>query len=206
MRFKTIAQNVQVEFVERKSRFIASVFRVENQHEVNTFLDKVRKEFYDATHNVYAYTYGIEYPVQKYSDDGEPQGTAGLPVMEVIRKSNVSNVLIVVTRYFGGILLGASGLVRAYTQAASLGLEKAGILEYHECEEVVLSIEYSDFEKIKWLTSKFNTKIEKIEYSQVVDLSLAIKKEEVDDFIKNVSDITSGNFLADKKGIVLKAI
>ncbi|BCS81700.1 YigZ family protein [Anaerocellum diazotrophicum] len=206
MGFKTVAQNVRVEFIEKKSKFIASVFKVENQREVNIFLEQVRKEFYDATHNVYAYTYGIEYPVQKYSDDGEPQGTAGLPVMEVIRKSNVSNVLIIVTRYFGGILLGASGLVRAYTQAATLGLEKAGILEYHECEEILLSIEYSDFDKIRWLISRYNAIIEKIEYSQIVDLFLAIKKEEVDEFIKKVSDITSGNFLADRKGTVLRVI
>lgn len=206
MGYKTIKQNVRTEIVEKKSRFIASVFRVENQQQVDDFLNEIRKEFYDATHNVYAYTYGIEYPIQKYSDDGEPQGTAGLPVMEVIRKNGLSNVLIVVTRYFGGILLGASGLVRAYTQAAVASIEKAGILEYHECERMIITLDYSDFEKVKWLIEKNNAKILEIEYSQVVDIIVLVKVEEAESLIKKISDTTAGNFLVERKGITLEAI
>ncbi|WP_271628663.1 YigZ family protein [Caldicellulosiruptor sp. DIB 104C] len=206
MGYKTIKQNARTEIVEKRSRFIASAFRVENQHEVDYFLNEVRKEFYDATHNVYAYTYGIEYPIQKYSDDGEPQGTAGLPVMEVIRKNGLSNVLVVVTRYFGGILLGASGLVRAYTQAAAASIEKAGILEYHECEKIIVTLDYPNFEKIRWLIEKTNAKILGIEYSQVVDIIVLVRVEDVESLIKNISDVTAGNFLVERKGLFLEAI
>lgn len=206
MGYRTIKQNIRTEMIEKKSRFIASVFRVENQQDVDYYLNEVRKEFYDATHNVYAYTYGIEYPIQKYSDDGEPQGTAGLPVMEVIKKNELSNVLVVVTRYFGGILLGASGLVRAYTQAAALGIEKAGILEYHECEKIVVTLDYPYFEKVKWLIEKSNAKILQIEYSQVVDISVLVKAEEVDSLIKKISDTTAGDFLVERKGKMLEVI
>ncbi|WAM31078.1 YigZ family protein [Caldicellulosiruptor naganoensis] len=206
MGYKTIKQNTRSEIIEKKSRFIASVFRVENQQEVDFYLNEVRKEFYDATHNVYAYTYGIEYPIQKYSDDGEPQGTAGLPVMEVIRKNGLSNVLLVVTRYFGGILLGASGLVRAYTQAAAVCIEKAGILEYHECEKIAITLEYPNFEKVKWLIEKTEAKILEIEYSQVIDILVLVKAEYAEDLIKNISDLTAGNFLAERKGLCLEAI
>ncbi|WAM34428.1 YigZ family protein [Caldicellulosiruptor morganii] len=206
MGFKTIRENTRAEIVEKKSRFIASIFRVENQQEVDFYLNEIRKEFYDATHNVYAYTYGIEYPVQKYSDDGEPQGTAGLPVMEVIRKNGLSNVLLVVTRYFGGILLGASGLVRAYTQAAAVCIEKAGVLEYHECEKIAITVDYPDYEKVRWLIEKNRTKILEIEYSQVVDILVLVKAEHADEFVKLLSDLTGGNFLVERKGLCLEAI
>lgn len=179
---------------------------MENQQEVDFYLNEIRKEFYDATHNVYAYTYGIEYPVQKYSDDGEPQGTAGLPVMEVIRKNGLSNVLLVVTRYFGGILLGASGLVRAYTQAAAVCIEKAGVLEYHECEKIAITVDYPDYEKVRWLIEKNRTKILEIEYSQVVDILVLVKAEHADEFVKLLSDLTGGNFLVERKGLCLEAI
>lgn len=205
MGYRTVKNNVRVEMIEKKSKFIASVFRVENQDQVDKILGEIRKEFYDATHNVYAYTYGIEYPIQKYSDDGEPQGTAGLPVMEVIKKNDICNVLIVVTRYFGGILLGASGLTRAYTKAAVLGIEKAHILEYHECKRVMITVDYQHFESIKWWIEKFNAKISKIEYSNIVDLEVLIKIEDLEKLEQKIIDLTAGNLLIDEKDIVLEA-
>lgn len=203
MGFRTIKDNTRVEMIEKRSKFIASVFRVENQEQVQAYLAEIRKEFYDATHNVYAYTFGIDYPYQRYSDDGEPQGTAGLPVMETINKNYLSNVLIVVTRYFGGILLGASGLVRAYTKSAALVIEKAGILEYRECKKIIITLDYQYMDKIKWLIEIFSAKIEDIEYSDVIDMTILINIERYEEFIKKAIDVTKGEILIDEKDVVL---
>ncbi|MEZ0537012.1 YigZ family protein [Caldicellulosiruptoraceae bacterium PP1] len=204
--YLTIKENVQVEWIEKKSVFISSIFHVENQEEVDFYLNNIRSKYYDATHNVYAYTYGIDYPIQKYSDDGEPQGTAGLPVMEVIKRNNLKNVLIVVTRYFGGILLGAGGLTRAYSKSASLAIEKAGILRYIDCKRFKIIVEYSFLEQTKKLLERFSSKIIEINYSDVVDLDIVISKEEFDSFIKEITELTSGGVLIDNVCDTIEAI
>ena len=125
--FTTVRQAARAEFEEKRSVFIGHVMRTDTEEEAQAFIKQIKKEFQDATHNVSAYLMQGEI-VARYSDDGEPQGTAGMPVLDVIRKSGVRNVCVVVTRYFGGTLLGAGGLVRAYSHAASLAIEAAGII------------------------------------------------------------------------------
>ena len=138
----------EAEFVEKRSRFIGRVWPVETEEEALERLKEIRARHWDATHNVYAYILR-ENAVMRYSDDGEPQGTSGLPTLTVFRAGEVQNVLCIVTRYFGGILLGTGGLVRAYTQAARLGLEAAGIAEVRLWERLLIACPYSLYERAR---------------------------------------------------------
>jgi len=128
MQYKTISKEATVEMEEKKSRFIANVKPVSSEEEALEFINNIRAKYWDATHNVYAYYISGENIIQRFSDDGEPSGTAGMPVLEVIKRMELKDLVVVVTRYFGGILLGASGLVRAYSKSAALGIEAAGIV------------------------------------------------------------------------------
>ena len=137
----------QDSFIEKKSEFISYVARVEDEDEAKEFISSIKKKHADATHNCYAYVLkGTE--IARFSDDGEPQGTAGMPILEVIKREGLVGVCVVVTRYFGGILLGAGGLVRAYAKGAKIGIDKAGISEF--CQHVTFDFEvsYSDYEKV----------------------------------------------------------
>ncbi len=138
----------EAEFVEKRSRFIGRVWPVETEEEALERLKEIRARHWDATHNVYAYILR-ENAVMRYSDDGEPQGTSGLPTLTVFRAGEVQNVLCIVTRYFGGILLGTGGLVRAYTQAARLALEAAGIAEVRLWERLLIACPYSLYERAR---------------------------------------------------------
>jgi len=129
-----IKKSARDEIIEKKSRFIASVYPVFSKIEAEEKILEIKKEFWDATHNVYAYI--LPGNISKYSDDGEPQGTAGLPVYNVLQKKDLENVLVVVTRYFGGTLLGKGGLIRAYTDATKKGLESAEVFEVIEYSQV----------------------------------------------------------------------
>src|SRR5690606_10195609 len=127
----------------KKSRFIATVRSVTNEREAEAFIHGIKKEHWNARHNVYAYNIITGDTAQRYSDDGEPQGTAGIPVLEAIKRMNLTDIAVVVTRYFGGILLGAPGLVRAYGRAASAAIEKAGIVGRVLCRKMILTVQYS---------------------------------------------------------------
>ena len=124
--FRTVLRRAEGEIVEKKSRFIATVLPVETEEEVEAFLGELRKTYWDANHNVYAYRIGQQKMIERFSDDGEPVHTAGLPVLSVLQKEDIRNVCIVVTRYFGGTLLGTGGLVRAYSKAAQEALRRIG--------------------------------------------------------------------------------
>ncbi|HOQ06313.1 MAG TPA: YigZ family protein, partial [Clostridiales bacterium] len=126
--YLTVSKEAVAEIEEKKSRFIATVRPVSSEQEAQDFINRLKARYWDATHNVYAYYICAGNVVQKFSDDGEPSGTAGLPVLEAIKKTGVQDVAVVVTRYFGGTLLGASGLVRAYGRSAALGIDAAGIV------------------------------------------------------------------------------
>jgi uncharacterized YigZ family protein len=129
MSYLTIKDTVSEEFEEKKSIFIGHAKRVYNEEDAKTFVSHIRNMHKQATHNVFAYIIGENKGIQRYSDDGEPQGTAGIPVIEVIKKNEVTDIAVVVTRYFGGVLLGAGGLVRAYSKAAAGAIKSAGIVE-----------------------------------------------------------------------------
>ena len=141
-------QHSQTELVEKRSRFLGQVWRVDSEEEARGWIEAMKKKYYDARHNCWCYRIR-EGGVERYSDDGEPQGTAGQPMLGVFQKEGVTNVCCVVTRYFGGVLLGAGGLVRAYTQAAKLALDEAGISVVRRWVEVEVTCPYSLFERVK---------------------------------------------------------
>ena len=194
-KFKTIENNITLEIEEKRSKFIANIFYIESAKEAEDIIKQCKKKYYDARHNCYAYIVNNEQMIKKSSDDGEPSGTAGSPILNVIEKNNLSNVLIVVTRYFGGILLGAGGLVRAYTEAATKAVNSANIQEMIEGEEIEIVISYQDIEKLKYYCRKNNIKIVKIEYDKNVKCILELTKEEKDNILSDKYDNIAGNIV-----------
>lgn len=184
--FKTIKVNASAEVVEKKSKFIANVFYVESREEAEEKIKEVSKKYHDARHNCYSYRIVTEDGIlEKASDDGEPSGTAGGPMLNILSKSNLGNVLVVVTRYFGGILLGTGGLVKAYSSACALGLEKAGIIEKNIGELYKIEIYYADIDKFKYFAKNNDILILKEEYLENVILEIAVKEQNI---LKNVSE------------------
>ena len=147
---KTIKQNVQAEIIEKKSKFIANLIYVQTQEQAEEELNKIRKEYYDAKHNCFAYRITTQAGIiNKSSDDGEPSKTAGAPILNIITKNELTNVLVVVTRYFGGILLGTGGLVRAYSQSTQEAIKRAEFVIEEKGYELEIRLNYNDFEKFK---------------------------------------------------------
>lgn len=182
MNFKTINKNSTAEIVEKKSRFIANIFYVETVKQVEEKLKKIKKQYHDAKHNCFAYIVtDLEgNTVQKSSDDGEPSGTAGAPMLKILTEKNLSNILVVVTRYFGGILLGTGGLVRAYSGATLEALEKTEYIQKSLGYEAVLQVSYKDAEKIKYDLEKNKIKIIKTEYNENIEISIEIPEEKIE--------------------------
>lgn len=147
--FRTLHSYGSDEYIVEKSKFIGHAKPVQTEEEARMFVEEIKQKYKDATHNVWAYTIGQNMNIQRYSDDGEPQGTAGIPTLELIKKEDLRNVVVVVTRYFGGIKLGAGGLVRAYTKGAKLGLDAAKIVEKRPFVSVEIEIEYTLLGKIQ---------------------------------------------------------
>ncbi len=193
-RYTTVRHEAHEEFEEKKSLFIGHVAPVETEEEALAFLNAIRSEYADATHNVYAYRLR-ENNAMRYSDDREPQGTAGLPVLDVLRKSDVQDVVVVVTRYFGGTLLGTGGLVRAYTQAAKLGIEAAGVAVRAELVMLELECSYGDYQKILPGLSDPALRIEDTVFTDRVTVKLAMLEEEKDAFCSRITEQT-GNRVA----------
>ena len=156
--FKTIKENVQAEITEKKSKFICNMYHVESVEEVNDILEKLRKKYHDARHNCYAYRL-IKNNISRSSDDGEPSGTAGIPMLNILNGNDLSNVLVVVTRYFGGILLGTGGLVRAYSLATTKAIECSEFYEQELGVEVSFLVDYKSLEEIKYYLNKIGVKI-----------------------------------------------
>ena len=160
-------------YEEKRSEFIGVAAHIESEADAQALIKRIRAEHYDARHTVYAYVCSSG-NVQRYSDDGEPQGTAGIPVLDVIRKSGLADVCIVVTRYFGGTLLGAGGLVRAYTAAAKMAVDKAGVITYQNFSELRLILSYSDYPKILAKLPTYNAKIDNTDFGTEVALDVAL--------------------------------
>ena len=175
------------EIIEKKSRFIASVYPVFSKEEAEARLLEVKKEFWDATHNVYAYI--LPNNISKYSDDGEPQGTAGLPVYNVLSKKEIENVLVVITRYFGGTLLGKGGLIRAYTEATKKGLENADVFRVIEFSHINIKCEYNIKDRVLFFLDKNNIKYTP-NYSEKVVFEINIPSSDVEKFIDDVIKLT----------------
>ena len=183
-----------------KSTFLGYAKRVTNEKDAVDFVNLIRKKHSDARHNVYAYVIK-DTNTTRYSDDGEPAGTAGMPVLDFIRKTGFTDAVIVVTRYFGGILLGKGGLVRAYTSAAKGAAENAGIITYTEYTEFKVVCTYADFEKIKYECQFFDIIEDGTDYSDNVTLSLAIKTPQYEDFAKKLSELSAGRLHTEKQGV-----
>lgn len=180
----------EAEFVEKRSSFLGHVRMVETEEEAKAFVQAVKKEHYDARHNCWCYA--IKDGPTRYSDDGEPQGTAGVPMLEVFQRQGVTNFVCVVTRYFGGILLGAGGLLRAYTKSAKDALDAAGIAVVRRWVELAIPCSYSMFERLKLETENYKGIISDIEYGADVTIYALIPEELADDFSARIFDMSGG--------------
>ena len=183
-------QESEATFVEKRSEFIGHVWRVESEEEARAHIEATKKKHYDARHNCWCYI--IRGGAVRYSDDGEPQGTAGQPMLNVFQREGVENVCCVVTRYFGGILLGAGGLVRAYTQSAKDALDAAGISVVRRWVAMEVPCSYSMFERARLEVAAFDGVIENVDYGADVVLSALLPEENAADFAAHILDMSAG--------------
>ncbi len=190
-RYRTVEEQAVDEIVEKRSRFIADVKPVETEEEAVAFLEEIKKKYWDARHHVYAYVLE-ENNIQRYSDDGEPAGTAGVPVLDMIKKEGLSNLIVVVTRYFGGILLGTGGLVHAYSKAAKVGVEAAKPVERVLCCEVTAECDYSLLGKVQSEALGKGYQISNTEYLENVKISVLVPVSLVSSFEAHLTDKTNG--------------
>ena len=183
--FVTIKENVTEQIIEKKYKFIAKLYYVENQKEIDNIIKDVKKQYNDARHHCIAYRL-IENNsiIEKANDDGEPSGTAGAPMLKILQNNNLCNVLIIVIRYFGGILLGTGGLVRAYSESLQKAIEKADKIEKQEGREISLEIDYSDYEKLKYFCEINKIEISNVEYKENIICNLEILEGQIDKILE----------------------
>ena len=186
-KIKRLRHPAEIEFVERKSVFIGYSAIVKNEEEALSIIKERKKKFADATHNVYAYIIG-DGTIARYSDDGEPQGTSGMPTLNAIRMSGITDVCVVTTRYFGGILLGAGGLVRAYSTAASMALEAGGISVFEKYIEYEISCPYSDYNKIQLLLSAYDVIIDNTDFESDIKIKYAVAEDKDEKLKLNITE------------------
>ena len=191
--YKTVEFENSDEFVEKKSKFIGYVKPVQTQDDAVSFINSIKSKHWDATHNVYAYVLK-ENNIQRYSDDGEPSGTAGMPVLDVILKNGLVDVCVVVTRYFGGIMLGAGGLVRAYSHGSKIAVESGNIITMAPCKVLTVSVEYSFYERLNNLLSDFDANVENTEFADSVTITFSLKQERVTDLQNKLTDLSNGTY------------
>ena len=185
--FKTIKENISGQIVEKKSKFIANIFYIDSIEEAEEIIKNTKKKYYDAKHNCYAYIV-IDKDgniIERCSDDGEPSGTAGQPILSILKGNNLCNIVVIVTRYFGGILLGTGGLVRAYSGVVMNALEKANLVEEIMGTQLTIEIEYASLDKFIYFCRKNEIYIEKIEYQETVFCTIVVKEEEQISLITN---------------------
>ncbi len=197
--YKTVEKENSDEFIEKKSRFIGYVCPVQTQQEAVDFINSIKSKYWDATHNVYAYVLK-DNNIQRYSDDGEPSGTAGVPVLDVILKNGLVNVCVVVTRYFGGTLLGAGGLVRAYSHASKLAVEAGSIITMAPCKILNVSVDYSFYDRMNILLNDFGANVESTDFSDKVNITFALREQSVDILKDKLIDISNGSYFLNEIG------
>jgi uncharacterized YigZ family protein len=198
--FRVLLKGGMGEYTEKRSRFIATLQSCESEEEAACFIEEVKKRYWDAKHNCYAYVIGGKGELTRSSDDGEPGGTAGRPMLEVLLGEEIRNVVVVVTRYFGGVLLGTGGLVRAYTQAVKEGLKNCTTGRMCYGYEVKVETDYNGIGKILYLLG--NAGIEPIssDYGEKVVLRLAVPAKQMESLQKSVADATNGRAVFEKSG------
>lgn len=190
--YKILKEGGKGEIVEKKSRFIATLAPANSEEEAAAFIETVKKKYWDARHNCSAFVIGDKAQMTRCSDDGEPSGTAGKPMMEVLLASEVRNVAAVVTRYFGGTLLGTGGLVRAYTQAVQAGLEASEIITMRYGAELEIITDYNGIGKIQYILGQMGLEIQDSEYTDIVTLKLIIPYEQSGMLRKEITEATAG--------------
>ncbi|MCR5601411.1 MAG: YigZ family protein [Ruminococcus sp.] len=191
MNYFTISANSKASFIEKRSEFIGYIAPVKTNDEAVAFINSIKAEHRKAKHNVYAYILR-EDNISRYSDDGEPQGTAGVPVLDVLKKRGLTDVCVVVTRYFGGILLGGGGLVRAYSHAASLACDAAHIMNMCMCHRLKITADYGMYGKISYLLPNHETITVNSDFGSNVTLEILVLSERLDALRKELVEVTNG--------------
>lgn len=195
--YKTVRTASSDEYIVKKSRFIGHIMPVTTQEQALEFIASVNKKHWDATHNVYAYIIR-ETGVKRYSDDGEPQGTAGIPVLDVLEKTGITDCAVVVTRYFGGIMLGAGGLVRAYSHSASIAVAAGGIVTRAMCARLKVTCDYYFYGKLSSLVPENGGVIEDTIFEDNVTLIFRMPLELVNGFDAKLIDVSNGKYRTEK--------
>ena len=196
--YRVPAGESEIELIEKKSRFISRIFKIESAEQAQEILQKIRKQHWDASHNVHAYI--LENGVMRMSDDGEPQGTAGMPTLEVLRKEEIKNVLCITTRYFGGTLLGAGGLTRTYGKACKQALDAAGIAVMQPFDFYRLDCPYGLLETVRRQLGGFDAAEESADYGASVVLTVCLPAERGEDFCAHMVDKTNGTVRPERQG------
>lgn len=191
--YKTVEFESSDEFIEKKSRFIGYVKPVKTQAEATEFISQIKSKHWDATHNVSAYVLR-ENNIQRSSDDGEPSGTAGVPVLDVLLKEKLVDVCVVVTRYFGGTLLGAGGLIRAYSHGSKIAVEAGHIITMAPCKILKASVDYSFYDRLNILLGDFNSNIENSEFADKVNIEFSIKADLSDCINSKLIELSNGKY------------
>lgn len=204
--FNIVYEGGSDEIVEKKSRFIAHVFPVNTEEEAMEKIDGVRKEYWDARHNCHAFVIGEHNEISRCSDDGEPSGTAGRPILEVLVGAGIHNALIVVTRYFGGTLLGTGGLVRAYSQASQAGLAASRVIAKQPGRRVTIDTDYNGVGKLQYLTGKRKLPVLDTVYSDAVRLTVLAAEEEYKEFLAEVTEATAGKAVTEVSDLLFFAV
>ena len=193
--YQTIAAPAEDEFVQQKSRFLGAIIPVQTEEEALAFIEAKRKQHWDATHNVYAYIIRAKEglpEIKRCSDDGEPQGTAGRPALEVLEREELTDVALVCTRYFGGILLGAGGLVRAYAHTAKIAVDAATRLHMAPCLDFTLTLDYGSYGSVSYLLPQYKIETRDSRFEDKVILSLRIRADRMELFTKALTELSNG--------------
>ena len=190
--YKTLIRPGQDEFIVNKSRFIGHGCPCETEEEALAFLAQMRAQYRDASHNCYAYVIGPNMGVMRYSDDGEPGGTAGMPIIEVMKARGVTNAAVVVTRYFGGVLLGAGGLVRAYSQGAAVALKACGVGVMHPTARYLMEVSYPMLNRMDFFLKDMPVRVEDKSFTDVITYTLTVRCADEGDFLAKLTDLSEG--------------
>lgn len=190
--YKTVKQYGEGEIIEKKSRFLGKIKPVESEEEALQYIESLKKQYWDARHNCYAYIIGENAECVRCSDDGEPSQTAGKPMLEVLQNAQLRNVVAVVTRYFGGVLLGTGGLVRAYTQATQEALKDAQIVTMTQMSVLTVRTDYNAIGKIKYVLAQAEVLVQNEEYTTDVVLTIAVPLAEKEQIVKKLTEVTNG--------------
>jgi uncharacterized YigZ family protein len=194
-------QAAEAEFTEKKSRFIGRIYKIDTADAAADILKDLQKRLWDASHHVYAYI--LRSGAMRFSDDGEPQGTAGMPTLEVLRRAGVCDALCVTTRYFGGVLLGAGGLTRAYARAAALALDAAGIAEMTPYAALTLTLPYPLLDSVRKTYIAADASETDAAYTDLVTLNIALPDDKLDSFTAHITELSAGKLTPERTGTVL---